>query len=182
MDLLQEVAIKYGELLNKDYYVEATYKEEIINIYFFFLPEHFYHLIGFHKLLDMKELTRPKFLYPNIISHKITYDLIKNSKFIDDIHDRLQNFYRINELIKHLKSGEAVIEFSQKNRTRIKADFLLYDLSNKLYAHLFLRNNGKHGYVPCSFFCRGDEKYIWNNKKYRIKEFAINERDICGKK
>ena len=79
MDLLQEVAIKYGELLNKDYHIEATYKEKIINIYFFFLPEHFYHLIGFHKLLDMKELTRPKFLCPNIISHKITYDLIKNS-------------------------------------------------------------------------------------------------------
>ena len=56
MDLLQEVALKYGDLLNKDYLIKASYKKETIEICFFFLPEHFYHLVGFHKLLDMKDL------------------------------------------------------------------------------------------------------------------------------
>ncbi len=181
MDLLQEVALKYGDLLNKDYLIKASYKKETIEICFFFLPEHFCHLVGFHKLLDMKDLTKPKYLYTSIISKKITYDTIKNSKFLDDMYDRLQRFCRINELIDHLKSGEVVIEFSQKNRTKIQADFLLYDLSNKEYAHLFLRKNGNHGYVPCSFFCRSDEKYICNNKKYRITEFIVSPRQLTKK-
>lgn len=150
-------------------------------MYYFFLPEYFYHLVGFHKLLDMKDLTKPKYLYTSIISKKITYDTIKNSNFLDDMYDRLQRLCRINELIDHLKSGEVVIEFSQKNRTKIQADFLLYDFSNKEYAHLFLRKNGNHGYVPCSFFCRSDEKYICNNKKYRITEFIVSPRQLTKK-
>ena len=72
MDLLQEVALKYGDLLNKDYLIKASYKKKTIEICFFFLPEHFYHLVGFHKLLDMKDLTKPKYLYTSIISKKIT--------------------------------------------------------------------------------------------------------------
>ena len=91
----------------------------------------------------MKDLTKPKYLYTSIISKKITYDIIKNSNFLDDMYDRLQRLCRINELIDHLKSGEVVIEFSQKNRTKIQADFLLYDFSNKEYAHFVFEKKRK---------------------------------------
>lgn len=177
MDLLYEAASKYRELLNKDYHITAVYKEEIIELSFWFLPENFYHLVGFHKLLDVKYIARPKFLYTQVLSRKITYASIENSKFIDDMYDRLQFFYRINEIIERLKTGEIIIEFAQKNRTRIMADFLLYNLVDDSYAHLFLRKDGRHGYVPCSFFCRNDDKYIQNNKKYRVKTFMVVGRD-----
>ena len=102
MDLLYEAAKDYSELLDKDYHITAVYKDEVIELSFYFLPEHFYHLIGFHKLL--------------------------------------------------------------------------YDLVDESYAHLFLRRDEKYGYVPCSFFCRSDDRYIRNNKKYRVKSFSVTAR------
>ncbi|MGM9540758.1 PBECR4 domain-containing protein [Anaerovibrio sp.] len=176
MDLLYEAASWYKELLKKDYHVKAAYKNEVIELSFMFLPEHFYHLIGFQKLLDMKHLAMPKFLYTRVISGKLMYDSIKNSKFLGDMYDRMQMFYRVNKTIEHMKNGEIIIEFSQNNRTCIKAEFLLYDLLDGSYAHIFLRKADKYGYVPCSFFCRKDDKYIRNNKKYRIKEFYVTCR------
>lgn len=53
MDLLYEAASNYQELLNKKYHIKAVYKDETIELSFSFLIEHFYHLIGFHKLLDI---------------------------------------------------------------------------------------------------------------------------------
>lgn len=41
MDLLQEVALKYGYLLNKDYLIKASYKKETIEICFFLLTRTF---------------------------------------------------------------------------------------------------------------------------------------------
>ena len=175
MDLLYEAASKYGELLNKDYHIIAVYRDEAIELSFTFLIEHFYHLIGFHKLLDMKQLARPKFLYTQVLSKRITYAAIEGSNFLGDMQDRVQSFHRINELIERLNTGDIVIEFSHKDRTRIKADFLLYDLKDNCYTHLFLRKDMRYGYVPCSFFCRADDKYIRNNKKYRVKEFTVTE-------
>lgn len=176
MDLLYEAALKYRELLNKDYHITAGYKDEVLELSFLFLPEHFYHLIGFQKLLDMKHLSRPRFLYTRIMSRKITFTSIERSSFLDDMYDRMREFHRINSLIEHMKSGEIIIEFSKRNRTRIQADFLMYDLRDGNYAHLFLRKDDRYGYVPCSFFCREDDKYIQNNKKYRIRDFSVTDR------
>ena len=173
MDLLYEAASNYQELLNKKYHIKAVYKDETIELSFTFLIEHFYHLIGFHKLLDMKHITRPKFLYTRILSKKITYATIEGSKFLEEMQERIRYFHHINQLINRLQSGNIVIEFSNTNRTRIRADFLLYDLMDNGYTHLFLRKDKAYGYVPCSFFCRNDDKYIRNNKKCRVKEFTI---------
>jgi hypothetical protein len=176
MDLLYEAAKDYSELLDKDYHITAVYKDEIIELSFYFLPEHFYHLIGFHKLLDVKHIARPRYLYTRVMSRKLTYSSIEESKFLDEMYDRMQMFHRLNGMIERMKSGDIIIEFSQKNRSRIRADFLLYDLVDESYAHLFLRTDEKYGYVPCSFFCRSDDRYIRNNKKYRVKSFSITTR------
>ena len=128
MDLLYEAAAKYQELLNKNYHIKAVYRDETIELSFTFLIEHFYHLIGFHKLLDMKHIIRPKFLHTRIIAKRITYKTIEGSKFLEDMQERICYFQRINELIYHLQTGDIVIEFSHTNRTRIRADFLLYDI------------------------------------------------------
>ena len=176
MDLLYEAALEYKKLLGKDYHIKAVYRNEVIELSFLFLPEHFYHLVGFHKLLDLKHIASPRFLYTRVTSGKLAYATIERSNFLEDMHDRMKSFYRINKIIDRMSMGDIIIEFSHKNRTRIVADFLIYDLLDGVYAHLFLRRYDKYGYVPCSFFCRGDDKYIKNNKKYRIKEFIVNDR------
>lgn len=176
MDLLYEAAKAYRELLDKDYHVTAVYKDEVIELSFLFLPEHFYHLVGFHKLLDVKHIARPRFLYTRVISRKVIYSTIEGSKFLEEMYERMQEFHRLNEMIERMKSGDIIIEFSQQNRSRIRADFLLYDLKDESYAHLFLRKDDKYGYVPCSFFCRSDDRYVRNNKKYRVKSFVVTTR------
>ncbi|MCI7330007.1 MAG: PBECR4 domain-containing protein [Selenomonadaceae bacterium] len=175
MDALYEAAVLYKPLLHKDYHIVAAYRQEQIRIKFIFLPEHFYHLVGFHKLLDLKALVQPRMLLHKVLSREITASVIRDSKFYADMEDRLHDFGKLHELIDLLQSGEIVIEFAQQNRTRIQADFLLFRKSTSVYTHLFLRHDQRYGYVPCSFFCRGDNKYIRNNKKYYIVDFSVSD-------
>lgn len=174
MDLLYEAACSYQSLLGKDYHVVAGYRGERIEFTFVFLPEHFYHLVGFHKLLDLRGVSRPNMLYRKALAHEIDFSLVAKSPFYGEMSERLRIFSRIQEIIEGLPSGKIVIEFSQKHRTRIRANFLLFQKDRDSYAHLFLRC-GERYCVPCSFFCRGDDKYIANNKKYRVIDFCISE-------
>lgn len=172
-DALYRAALVYQTLLQKDYHVVAAYKTQRISFTFYFMPHHFYHLVGFQKLLDRRNLTPPGLLYRKVLAREITTESIAGSAFFDDMKARLQDFGQITEIIDALKTGKIVIEFSQQRGTRIQADYLLYREQERVYAHLFLRSDCDGGYVPCSFFCREDDRYIRNNKKYRVQEFSV---------
>lgn len=76
MDALYEAAVLYKPLLHRDYHIVAAYRQEQIRIKFIFLPEHFYHLVGFHKLLDLKALVQPRMLLHKVLSREITASVI----------------------------------------------------------------------------------------------------------
>ena len=128
MDPLREAACIYQTLLGKNYHVEAGYRDERIGFTFLFLPEHFYHLVGFHKLLDRKAITKPRLLYEKVLAGEITYaSVVAGSRFREETEGRMASFVRLRDIVERLSCGKIIIEFSQKNRTRIRADFLLFD-------------------------------------------------------
>ena len=90
IDYLYQTAIFYNEnLANKRFKITIKKKDEEQSIELLFLPCHFYHLAGLHKLTDLPFLKRrSENIYREILSQKITYSDIQKSEHISDMSDR----------------------------------------------------------------------------------------------
>ncbi len=91
VDYLYQTAIFYKEkLANRRFRILISRKKEERSIELLFLPYHFYHLAGLHKLIDLPLLKRnAENIYREILSKKITYSDIAKSKYISEMSDRL---------------------------------------------------------------------------------------------
>lgn len=60
MDILQIGAKDFKTLFHKKYTIQAGRKGKVINIVFYFGAEHYHHLTGFHKLIDLPNIRKFK--------------------------------------------------------------------------------------------------------------------------
>ena len=108
MDLLRAGAVSYNLLLHKKFTISAGAKNEKITLSFIFKPVNFYHLIGYHYLMDIqglgkraarqeKEMALKRTLSNDIVLHKIA-----GSSFYNEIADRVAWFHRIDGLVAHI--------------------------------------------------------------------------------
>ena len=56
MDKLQEIALKYKEMLHKQYYFEIARKQRVVRFVLTFEKSDFNHIAGLHKLTDIAAL------------------------------------------------------------------------------------------------------------------------------
>ena len=169
MDKLKECALSFNNLLNKEYYIKAEKKDKLIEIQLFFAKKHFYHLLGLHKLKDIRQISRNTTnLFDDICSGKITYSDIVSSTFYDEISDRLYYFHNLENI---LDSEEIIIKYNQnKARSSIEAKYIIYSKINEVNVHYFIdidENEGK--YFGRTFFTRRDYLYL-QDKPYKISE------------
>ena len=93
MDKLKECAISFSKLFDTEYHVIAGKKGKRIKPVLFFGKEHFYHLIGLHKLNDIQKARGDKRkIYDSIIADNLTYEDISRSIFFPEISNRFAYF------------------------------------------------------------------------------------------
>lgn len=157
-DYLYEAAVFYKEnLANKRFRIHIRKKDIERSIELLFLPEHFRHLIGLHKLTDLPFLSRPpKHIYHEILSKKLTYSDIGKSEHIGLIADRLLHYREMSDILH----ADSLFFKSMRGYFKgIVADCVLTKSvsTENLFSFLFLKQNN-NVYFPCSFFTRNEQK------------------------
>lgn len=176
MDKLEEVMKDYESLTNKCYVYDLVDKGEIK---VFFKKENFPHVIGLHKLLNIKDLKRlyykkisGKNIYKQLENKKISSEMIFKSPHYKKIEDRFNYFYKVKELVFE----KVIYDFDRsKLRSTIPADLVLYTIQDNLYIHLFLVKRKQGYYVPMTFIVEVDDTYIKGQTDYDIKKLCILE-------
>lgn len=167
---LQELALFYEQFLYHQYVLVVGKRNKQFTFKLSFRGDHFHHLLGLQKLVDLPELQpRNKYaFFENVKTGKFQPDITK-SIYYTDIADRPNIFYRIENLLQQ----NIIIRFN-KNRayTSIHAQALLYEKYQNHYIHLFftLKNQLYH---PCSFFAHHDTKYIANQEVFNILDLKM---------
>lgn len=81
-DILYNAAVKYQDLLNKEYDIVLGRKQKLYKIQLRFTMDSFFHLTGLHHLTDITySSTNKERIYKDILSGKLTNDTIRKSVF-----------------------------------------------------------------------------------------------------
>jgi len=169
MDKLKECAIAFSKLLDKEYYIKAGKKGKLIEIRLFFNKENFAHLLGLHKLRDIRQLKiHSIIMFNNILTEKLTYEDIAQSIFFDEIADRLEYFPHLEQI---LDSEETMIKYNKSQcKSSIEAKYILYSKIDGLNVHYFIDiDEEKQKYFGRTFFTRTDAIYL-QDRPYKILE------------
>ena len=155
---LYDAAIFYKEnLANRRFEITISRKNEERKIELLFLPQHFYHLIGLHKLTDLPFIARrPGNIYREILSKRITYSKISKSTHFAEMSDRVLHH---QEMLKVLHADSLFFKSLHGRFKGIESDCVLTKSINDepLFSFLFLKKNS-NVYFPCSFFTRNEQK------------------------
>ena len=168
-DLLREAATFYRDnLSNKRFELIIGRKGQNKRLELLFLPCHFYHLIGLHKLADIPRLRRsPDNIFREILSGRISYNDIEKSVFIDQITNRM--VYH-KDLFNILNAESLFFKSLHGKFKGIYADCVLTKSTEDSlgYSFLFLaKQDSVH--FPCSFFTRDEmREYTKEGTKWNI--------------
>lgn len=170
MDKLKECAISFQKLCQIQYFMKAGSKGKLIEFTLEFKAEHFYHLIGLHKLTDIPQLKGgTSVIFNLILNDEITYSDISKSSFFDEINKRIEYFCQLEKM---LDNNEIIISFNANavKGSRINADYLIY-LDSDIVYHFFAsryKDKNKNKVFGRSFFVREDNNYINGQRKYKV--------------
>ena len=174
MDLLYHAAIFYkNHLANRKFNIIATRKSERIQLDLVFLPCHFYHLIGLHKLTDLPFLKRnANSVYQEILTGKIKYADVQKSKHFSEASDRFI-FYK--EMLNVLSSDSIFFKSLKGKFKGVPADFVLTKSIEGFTKFSFLfATKDEIDYMPRSFFTR-DEQRTYTQEGTRWTIVSIKE-------
>lgn len=175
MDILKQCIENYKRLMNKDYYIVL---ENGVQIKTYFAKKHFHHLLGLEKLTDIAQLklnhqNSATTVFKKIDKGYITYEMLKQSKHISEIEDRLNNFKYMNNLVFE----KVVINFDKSKvpSSKLKSTIILYSNKGLYYLHLCLAANDSTNFYPETFLVQYDDYYIKNQTILKIIELKIIE-------
>lgn len=139
MDLLQQCALAFQQLLPYEYHFTIGRKGKAHSFILDFDPADFHHLSGLHKLKDNARFTTGKRsdIFQEILSGHLTYQYAEKSAYFPEMQKRLaplsqlESFLDHNEIIFHY--NERVNKFSL-----IQADYLLEHPLDDTLIYLFL--------------------------------------------
>ena len=176
LDLLYQSATFYNNnLSNKRFEIIIGRKGQNKRLELLFLPCHFYHLIGLHKLTDIPRLRRsPDNIFREILSGKISYKDIEKSMFLSQIQNRM--IYH-SDLFNLLNTDSLFFKSLHGKFKGIFADCVLTKSTEDSlgYSFLFLAIHDNI-HFPCSFFTRDEmREYTKEGTKWMI--LSIKEID-----
>lgn len=177
MDLLYECINKYKNYVGCNY---TFFLDCGINFTVAFKKNHFYHLIGLHKLTDVKQLQKSQYnsansIYRNILNGNITFNDIVKSSHYSEIENRLKFFTDVDNII----NSKVIIDFdySKVNQTNLLSNYILFKDYGEVKAHYCFAydRNGKDVYYPETFFVHNNDYYIKNQDIYRVVDVKIEK-------
>ena len=181
VDKLKECAVAFSNLLNVEYHITAGKKSNLIEVKLFFSKEHFYHLIGLHKLKDIQKTRGDKAkIFNKIIADKLTYNDLVKSEFFIDISDR---FDYLTSLENMLDSDNVLIKHNKhKSKSSIQADYIIYTVDEDNIIHYFIERDSNVGkYFGKTFFARTDRLFLWDKPYKILKKIKFIDGRISAK-
>lgn len=170
MNLIYECAKKYEELTKYNY---TLYLSCGLNIDLKFKPASFFHLMGLHKLTDIKQLTNsknPTTAYKNILNGFINQSIIEKSMFYNQIQERLEKFLDIENIMK----SKIIIDFDYRltpgASSKLMSKYILFKAYKDTNAHLCFKLDTKsqNFYAPETFIIQPTDYYIKNQVVYDV--------------
>lgn len=163
MDKLLRAAEFYRDnLAGRKYHLIAGKSGKKIEFDIAFNEDNFKHLLGLHKLIDIRiSRLSSENGYREILNGRTSLADIEKSKYYEQVEERLDNF---NEIKSTLNSKELLIKSLHGEFNFIRADFMLTNRNEEYgYAHLFLKEKGNSITVPVTFIIHPDNSYLRNN-------------------
>ena len=160
MDLVQEKAIAYQQLMNYSYYIVLGRKSKLYEFILTFSAEDFMHIIGFHKLKDLEFLKKSAVnVFKDCLSGKITFEMISKSEFYPAIQNRFEYFDKIESM---LDNNNLVIICNQKKMRQystIPAHYIAESVCDTLIFYIFIKHISEYYSNVISFFCQEGVNY-----------------------
>ena len=160
MDKLIVCATAYRKLINPRYHCVIGRKGIKREFVIGFSPYEFHHLCGLLKLPDIPALRgNRERVYKDILSGKITYEMISKSISFNLISDRLTYLSRLEEF---LDSNLIIFSYDKRNSkaSRIEAKYLLQNTIDNEVVYFFI---GEHEHdetlMGISFFVKDKLDY-----------------------
>ena len=124
MDHLLECAEAFEQLLDVQYHIVLGRKNRLTELTLRFDPTEFHHLVGLHKLRDLRLArgNREKIFY-QILSKTICMEDIKKSRYFPEIQDRMFFFDKIEYLLDSNKTVFLQVLLSIKYDVGVKRYF-----------------------------------------------------------
>lgn len=150
MDYLQICAKTFEHLLDIKYHIVIGRKGKLEELNLLFEPTEFHHLIGLHKLRDLRlsRGNREK-VFLQILNGTISTDDLKKSQYFPAIQVRLESFSQLESL---LDSNKLIFRYNTKLQSfsLIEAKYLLSTPCQTTDIYIFLDQRPE----PDCFFCR----------------------------
>ncbi|MGM9632277.1 MAG: PBECR4 domain-containing protein [Eubacteriales bacterium] len=174
-DILYQAAKFYAEnLVDKKFEIVVERKEIRRTYVVNFFVEHFYHLIGLHKLKDIPALKRNRrIIFREIIDGKITYSDIAKSRYFLAMADRLI-YHR--EIFNVLNIDSVFFRSTNGRFKGIDAECVIYHniADTMLFSFLFFQGPNNLDMSPVSFFTR-DENIEYTKNATNWKVISISD-------
>ena len=145
MDILQEQAIAYQQLMKYEYHFVVAYKNKTREFILRFPIENFLHLTGIHKLKDLPvhRMAADK-VFAKCLNGTLRYNYLQQSQNFNEIENRICLVSKIEELLdsKHLViicNGNFMRQYS-----KIPADYINEGTVNNCTLYLFLQDYNKN--------------------------------------
>ncbi len=173
MDKLTEIGKFYKNTLQKSNYIIKIGRKGVTkSLKIAFTNDNFKHLIGVQHLDDIALKRSPSnYILQGVLNKKILYSDLTISKNFDDIQDRLENFYKIEEiLIGRNIEIRSKYTYASKNKLfyNVEADYLLRTQDEEFgVLNLFIKQSGDI-FFPVSFFLETKGDYTYNTVKWTI--------------
>ena len=169
MDYLQICAKAFEKLLDVQYHIVLGRKGKLVNLNILFEPKEFHHLIGLHKLHDLRLArgNREKIFY-EILAGKISMEDLKKSRYYSEIQKRLEPFYKIENIFD---SNKVVFRYNSKLQTfsLIEAEYLLSTPYENTDIYIFLDRQVDSDFFFCrSFFQKELKDYTKGQAVYTL--------------
>ena len=178
MDHLQSCAKAFEHLLDFQYHIIIGRKGKSVELNIFFDPTEFHHLVGLHKLHDLRiaRENREK-VFQQILTGNISMNDLKKSQYFPSIQKRIEPFVHIENF---LDSNKLIFRCNQKLQmfSLIEAEYLLSTPYENTDIYIFLDRQKKPDCFFCrSFFQKEEKDYTKGQAIYTLlKKEKINLR------
>ena len=139
MDHLLECAEAFEQLLDVQYHIVLGRKNRLTELTLRFDPTEFHHLVGLHKLRDLRLArgNREKIFY-QILSKTICMEDIKKSRYFPEIQDRMFFFDKIEYLLDSNKTVFLQVLFPKRREGLHKRTFIFHNTFIEFFCQLFM--------------------------------------------
>ena len=169
MDKLFACAKSFEKLFDVNYHIIIGRKGKSVDIKIGFSPLDFHHLMGIHKLKDLRisRASREDVFY-NVLSGEILLSNLRASRYYDKIKNRIEPFVDIEQVFD---ANRLVFRYNKKQQiySIIEADYLLSTPYINTDIYFFIdKREGMDIYFCRSFFPKEQKDYTTGQAVYTM--------------